>query len=216
MNYQCILFDLDGTLLDTADDLGSALNHVLSLYGKPAVSSKDYTPTASHGAKVMLQLGFGDEFKKHNFDELRGQFLDYYLNNIATHTRYFNEVVKTLNILNNKDIPWGIVTNKPEFLTTPLLKSFELLENCACVVSGDTVGAAKPDPKPILHALTQMDCDASTGIYVGDAERDIEAGRNAKMYTVAALYGYISDTDYPGQWQADKQINCFSEIIQLL
>lgn len=216
MKFRGILFDLDGTLLQTADDLGAALNAVLRHHGFAEVAPEHYTDQASNGAKALLQLGFAEQFENHEFAQLRAQFLDYYLNNIAVHTKYYDEVVKTLTFLNRQKIPWGIVTNKPEYLTTALLEHFPLLRDCAVVVGGDTVGKAKPHPEPMLYALDKIGLDGSDCLYVGDAKRDIEAGRNVNMTTVAASYGYVAEDDDIGSWQADHQIDSFAQILDLL
>lgn len=216
MRFEGILFDLDGTLLHTADDLGAALNYVLQQHGMSATSQADYTGQASNGAVAMLKMGFGQAIENHDLSALRGQFLSYYLDNIATHTRYYAQVAKTLTFLNEQQVPWGIVTNKPEYLTTALLKHFPLLENCHVVVGGDTVGIAKPDPKPMLHALERIGLAGNQCLYVGDAKRDIEAGQNVDMKTAAALYGYISAQDDPNSWQADYQLDSFGQLLELL
>ncbi len=223
MKFSSVLFDLDGTLLKTADDLGAALNFVLRQHNKPTISTALYTPEASNGSKGLLQLGFGSSFEEYDFESLKAQFLTHYADNIACHTDYFDEVVKTLTFLNDNNIAWGIVTNKPEFLTTPLLKHFPLLENCLTVVSGDTVGVAKPNPKPMFHAFNEMKQGfaKNTGrniipeqcLYVGDAQRDIEAGQNAGMKTVAALYGYIDSSDDVTTWGADFEIERFGDLL---
>jgi 2-phosphoglycolate phosphatase len=220
MKFSSVLFDLDGTLLKTADDLGAALNFVLRQYNKPTVSAALYTPEASNGSKGLLQLGFGQSFEQYDFEQLKSQFLSHYADNIACHTNYFDEVVKTLTYLNDNNVPWGIVTNKPEFLTTPLLTHFPLLENCHTVVSGDTVGVAKPNPKPMFHAFDEMKQRAGSDIspehclYVGDAQRDIEAGKNGGMKTVAALYGYIEPSDDVASWGADFEIETFGDLLR--
>ena len=129
---------------------------MLRQYNKPEVSAQLYTPEASNGSKGLLQLGFGESFEQDDFEQLKGQFLTHYADNIACHTDYFDEVVKTLTFLTDNNIPWGIVTNKPGYLTTPLLKHFPLLENGPTGVSGDTVGVAKPNPKPMFHAFDEI------------------------------------------------------------
>jgi phosphoglycolate phosphatase len=216
MKFDSVLFDLDGTLLNTADDLGAALNYVLRQQGLPEVTQQQYTPEASNGSKGLLQLGLGDNFENYDFEALKEQLLSYYAENIAIHTDYFDEVVKTLTFLDNNNIAWGIVTNKPAFLTTPLLEYFPLLKNCRVVVSGDTVGIAKPHPKPMLHALEKINGQAHSCLYVGDAQRDIEAGKRAGMKTVAALYGYIDEADDSTRWAADYSIDCISKLIPIL
>jgi phosphoglycolate phosphatase len=215
MSINSVLFDLDGTLLQTADDLGAALNHVLDTHGLPQITAEHYTQQASNGSRGLLQLGFGDELKNHDFERLKSQLLQFYADNIAVHTNYFAEVAETLSFLNQRKIPWGIVTNKPQFLTTPLVSHFELLQNCHVVVSGDTVGIAKPDPKPMFHALKHLGTNAAQCLYVGDARRDIEAGKNAGMPTAAALWGYIEAHDHPHSWQADHLFGQINDLIPL-
>ena len=216
MSITSVLFDLDGTLLQTADDLGAALNHVLAKYKLPLVDSQAYTPEASNGSKGLLQLGFGEQLKNYDFEVLKAQLLQYYGENIAVYCQYFPQVAQTLTLLNERHIPWGIVTNKPGFLTTPLLRHFPLLEHCQVVVSADTVGIAKPDPKPMYYALDKLKVKAQNCLYVGDAERDIQAGKNANMPTAAALFGYISDNDDPKHWQADYYLNQFADLTDIL
>ena len=216
MKLDSVLFDLDGTLLQTADDLGDALNYVLAKHDMPLVDAKAYTPEASNGSRGLLELGFGDKLKNYDFESLKQQLLQYYGENIAIKTDYFPQVAETLSLLNEQNIPWGIVTNKPEFLTLPLVKHFKLLDECQVVISGDTVGVAKPDPKPMRFALEKLAMPAETCLYVGDAKRDIEAGKNTNMPTAAAFYGYISEGDDPNLWQADFNLETFGQLIEVM
>ena len=201
-----MLFDLDGTLLDTAQDMGNALNLMLSELQRPLVPYEDYRKIASDGAKGMLELGFGEDLQHFDFDQLRQQFLAHYANNICAHTSYFAGVEKMLETLNAKAIGWGIVTNKPENLTAQLLAHFPLLAQCQVIIGGDTLPQRKPHPLPLLHALEQLGLHASQVCYVGDAQRDIEAAKAANMHSVVAEYGYIQHPEAIGFWQADTHI----------
>ncbi|MDU0354973.1 HAD-IA family hydrolase [Paraglaciecola aquimarina] len=186
-----ILFDLDGTLLDTAKDLGHALNTILLEHDYPSVDYSIYRNIASDGAKGMLELGFGDALKTLNVAQLRQQFLDNYQANICLDTCYFSGVESLLIALNERNIPWGIVTNKPEFLTLQLVKYFPLLENCQVIISGDTLSERKPHPLPLLEAQERLNLAKPNTWYIGDAQRDIEAANAANMVSVIAGYGYI-------------------------
>ena len=201
-----VLFDLDGTLLDTADDLGAALNHVLQQYNKPAVAAKDYRPIASDGALGLLKLGFGHDIKQYDYEVLRQQFLNYYQENIAVHTRLYPGVKALLQHLEDHAIPWGIITNKPEGLTKLLLPHYPEFTNCAVMVGGDTLAKRKPDPEPILHACEQINVDNKQCFYVGDALRDIQSGNSAQMTTFVAKWGYILSNENCQTWQADHII----------
>lgn len=208
-----ILFDLDGTLLDTAKDLGNALNQILSALGRPIVSYETYRNIASDGAKGMLELGFGEDLKGYDFTNLRQQFLDYYENNICVDTCYFDGVESLLMTLNEKNIPWGIVTNKPEFLTLQLVTSFPLLQDCSVIISGDTLSQRKPHPLPLLHAQKKLALVYPNTWYIGDAERDIQAANAANMTSVIAQYGYITDMQQTDEWNADLSIHTPGDLL---
>jgi phosphoglycolate phosphatase len=208
-----ILFDLDGTLLDTARDLGNALNQILVSLERPTVDYKSYRNIASDGAKGMLELGFGEDLKYYDFAGLRQQFLDYYENNICVETDYFVGVESLLLALNQNKVPWGIVTNKPEFLTLQLITSFPLLQNCGVVISGDTLSERKPHPLPLLHAEEKLELALPNTWYIGDAKRDIQAANSANMFSVIAQYGYISDIQQTKSWNADLSIDSPGELL---
>jgi phosphoglycolate phosphatase len=208
-----ILFDLDGTLLDTARDLGNALNQILKELERPTIDYEVYRNIASDGAKGMLELGLGKDLKNYDFAVLRQQFLDYYETNICIDTDYFLGVESLLLTLNQNNIPWGIVTNKPEFLTLQLVTSFPLLQNCGVIISGDTLNKRKPHPLPLLHAEEKLAIDSPNTWYIGDAERDIQAANAANMHSVIAQYGYISDIKQTKSWNADLSIHSPSELL---
>jgi phosphoglycolate phosphatase len=196
---QAVLFDLDGTLADTAPDLAAALNHVLQSENRDPLPFEEIRPWVSHGAKYMIRQGFKEE--PPHIDELWSQLVDFYQHNIATHTRLFEGMDQILRTLEKRQLKWGIVTNKPAFLTDPLVQALDL--NCKCVISGDTLAVKKPDPAPLLFACQQLVVDPANVLYVGDAQRDIEAGKRAGMRTAAALFGYLDSHDSPDTWGAD-------------
>ncbi len=200
--FNAVLFDLDGTLLDTANDLGEALNYVLKKYNFPPVTRESYRPVASDGAKGLLELGFGEQLNRFNYDELRQDFLDYYQENIAVHTCLYPGIAQLLTKLNEQNIPWGVVTNKPEGLTSLLLPHFDEFKACKVMVGGDTLKERKPHPAPLLYACNKLSTHAVECIYVGDAPRDIEAGNRAEMYTIIAKWGYILTTEQCKLWHA--------------
>lgn len=197
-----LLLDLDGTLLDTAPDMGGALNRLRVEQGLAPLEAATIRPVVSHGAMRLVRLGFpaseGDDFER-----LRLRFLELYAANIAEHTRPFPGLMEVLDEVERMSIPWGIVTNKPGWLTNPLLARLGLDRRASVVVSGDTVAERKPHPLPLLHAAEAIRVAAVHCLYVGDAERDILAGRAAGMRTVVAAYGYIGEQDDPEQWAAN-------------
>lgn len=197
---QAVLFDLDGTLADTAPDLAAALNHVLTSERYEPLPFESIRPWVSHGARYMIQKGFSNQDLPH-LEKLWKQLVTFYQHNIAVETRLFEGMDQILRTLEERDLKWGIVTNKPAYLTDPLVQALDL--DCKCVVSGDTLPVKKPDPAPLLYACEQLSVDPSKTLYVGDAERDIEAGRRAGMRTAAALFGYLDSHDSPETWGAD-------------
>ncbi|MCU7846294.1 MAG: HAD-IA family hydrolase [Candidatus Thiodiazotropha sp. (ex Monitilora ramsayi)] len=203
----CVLFDLDGTFADTALDLHVALNRLLSREGKPLIDFAAFRPSVSHGSRAMLKVGFGIEHDDPKFPPLQQQFLTLYQQNIADHTRLFSGMDTLIAELEKRTIAWGIVTNKPGYLTDPLMQRLGLDHRACAIVSGDTTDYAKPHPEPILHACRLANTDPAHTIYVGDAKRDIEAGRNAGTRTLIARFGYLSDQDNPAEWLADGEID---------
>jgi N-acetyl-D-muramate 6-phosphate phosphatase len=210
-----ILFDLDGTLADTANDLANALNAIRLNHDLPELPKDLIRPTVSLGGNAMIKLAFDLEEGNTRFETIRDEFLNHYRANIAQETRLFDGMEEVLQSLESENKPWGIVTNKPSWLTDPLLKAMSLDKRAACVVSGDTLEYRKPHPAPILHACKLMQSKPATTIYIGDAQRDIEAGRRAGTKTLTALYGYIDDND-PAAWCADGMVSSPHEIINIL
>ncbi|WP_374536671.1 HAD family hydrolase [Chitinimonas taiwanensis] len=213
---RAILFDLDGTLADTALDLGGALNRLLAEEGRPAVPYEKIRPIASHGARGLVELGFGLHRDAPSFDALRLRFLDHYEDGFRNETVLFDGINPLIEGLHARGLAWGIITNKPMRFTDRLVPTLGFSIPPAVVVSGDTVGVPKPDPRPMQHACAQIGVDPTACWYVGDAERDIVAGRAVGMKTVLADYGYIADTDRPEEWGADLRIATPLQLLELL
>ncbi|MCF6283232.1 MAG: HAD-IA family hydrolase [Candidatus Polarisedimenticolaceae bacterium] len=211
-----LLFDLDGTLADTAPDLIEALNHVLVAHGLEAKPHDEIRPYVSHGGVAIIQAGFGFGVEHPQFESLKREFLQFYLDNICRLTQPFPGFDQLLETLEQRAIPWGVVTNKPTYLTEPLMAGLGLAERAACIVSGDTTEHAKPHPAPILHACQQLGVSPQQTLYVGDAVRDIEAGRSAGTQTLVALFGYLAAGDKPDEWGADGMVASPLDILSWL
>lgn len=207
-----VLLDLDGTLLDTAPDMAGALNRLRSERQLEALAFAAIRPHVSHGAAALVRIGFPSAAEA-VMVELRARFLEIYHEDLASGTTIFPGFEPVLRALEERGIPWGIVTNKPAFLTDPLLAKLHLDRRAACVVSGDTVAERKPHPAPLLHAATLLGLEPASCLYVGDAERDVQAGRAAGMLTLVALFGYLGDQDQPDLWQADGLIEQPGELL---
>ena len=212
----CVLFDLDGTLLDTAPDMTNALNLLLAEEDKAPLTNEACRDFVSHGSVAMINLGFGKQQNSEEFEARRLRFLDLYENNLCLDTKLFEGMDIVLSYLEENYIKWGIVTNKPAFLTTPLLQQLGLYERASSIVSGDSLPNRKPHPEPMYFAANECQKLATECLYVGDAERDIEAGKRANMKTLIASYGYIDATQTPIQWGADGIIEHPDEILTWL
>lgn len=213
-DYAAVLFDLDGTLLDTAPDLANALNAVLTAHGRPAMGLDSIRPSVSHGATALVTLGFGLKPGDAGFEPLRQELLAAYEADLCLHTRVFPGMGAVLEELDRHGIHWGVVTNKPARYTDPLMDQLDLTRRAVCVVSGDTTGNAKPHPEPLLYACEQAGGEPARCLYLGDASRDIEAGRNAGMSTLVAAFGYLDTDDKPETWGADGIIQEPEELLE--
>lgn len=211
-----ILFDLDGTLVDTAPDLGYALNLQLKKHGRQLLADAEIRPFASHGSKGLLALGFGITPDDANFNQMRDEYLNLYETVLTRSPLLFDGMQIVLDSIIKKGLSWGIVTNKPGRFTVPLVKSLGLYQQAVCVISGDDAPQPKPSPATLLLACKQAEVKPAECLYIGDAERDIQAGRAAGMQTAIAMYGYIDETDQPLTWGADATIATPDDILALI
>ena len=201
-DIKAVLFDLDGTLVDTAPDMVAVLNGLRLDHGLESVDYEVARSTVSNGAVGLIKLAFPD-VDEHEHKRLYNEYLDRYERAICSESCVFPGLTKLLDDLDDRKRPWGVVTNKPKRMTDPLLEALGLSKKIACAVSGDTLPQRKPDPAPLLHASELINVAANHVVYVGDALRDIQAGRAAGMKTIAAAYGYIVAGDDPLSWKAD-------------
>jgi 2-phosphoglycolate phosphatase len=200
---KCVLFDLDGTLVDTAPDLGSAANAVRAKLGLEPLPLEQYRPVASAGARGLLKVALGLTLDHVDYPTRRDEFLNYYRANLSRHSSLFPGIAELLAGFEQRGLPWGVVTNKPAWLTRPLLDELGLSERAACAISGDDVPKAKPAPDSLLLACAQLGMRAADCVYVGDDKRDIDAARAAQMPSVAADWGYLGDNGPIETWRAD-------------
>jgi 2-phosphoglycolate phosphatase len=210
-----VLFDLDGTLLDTAPDMAAALNALRTLEGFDPLPFEQIRPHVSHGAARLIRIGFGCDSGE-RFESLRLRFLDLYRADLAVGTRPFEGIQEVLGVLESQGIAWGVVTNKPRWLTEPLLSALGMQQRAGCIVSGDTLPERKPHPMPLLHAARLLAAEPHDCIYVGDAERDIQAGRAAGMRTLVAGFGYLAGDDNPASWSADAILERPADLLPML
>ncbi|OPX54686.1 phosphoglycolate phosphatase [Oceanospirillum multiglobuliferum] len=211
-----VLFDLDGTLIDTADDLAACLNRLLAEESLAHLPHALIRTQVSNGANAMIKLAFGHDLDEQLALSYRNRLLQHYAENIAQHSCWFDGLEAFTHKLKQTGIPWGIVTNKPRLYTDLLLNAMGIDQQVDVVVCPDDLGVAKPDPRPLLHACTQVQADPANAVYVGDHIRDIQAGRAAGMRTVAAAYGYIEAEDNIQLWQADHIVQHGAELTALI
>ena len=200
---KAVLFDLDGTLADTSADMTDALNILLAKYGKSTLEYEFVRNHTSRGSIAMIQLGFEDTLEEAHSIQLRKEFLQLYSENLYNHTKLFPGVDELLDTLDEAQIPWGIVTNKPGALAEPLVQELGIAFRAICMVSGDSLSRRKPDPDQLYHAANMLGISDQNTVYMGDDPRDVQAGKAAGMRTAVAAYGYIQDHEDPQQWGAD-------------
>jgi phosphoglycolate phosphatase len=213
---RAVLFDLDGTLADSAPDLADALNRMRREQGLPAIAEHLTRPQTSSGARGLLKVGFDITPEHAQYDAMKTQFLDYYEQGLAQRTRLFDGIATLLDQLDQQRIVWGIVTNKAQRFTGAVVEALGLHQRAACVVSGDTTPHAKPHPAPLLHAAQHIGIAAAHCLYVGDDLRDIQAANAAGMRGVAVRWGYLGDGLPPEQWGADALIDQPQQLLALL
>ncbi len=212
---QAVLFDLDGTLVDSAPDLGAAADKMRVDRGLPSLPLADYRPMAGAGARGMLAVAFGMTPDHADFAAMREEFFVNYEGRLLHGTYAFDGVPELIAQLQRRGLPWGVVTNKAARFTQPLVQAMPLFDSALAVVSGDTTPFSKPHPEPLLEAARQLGVEPQACVYVGDDERDIVAGLAAGMKTVAATYGYLGAVPIES-WKADAAIKSPLELLKLL
>jgi phosphoglycolate phosphatase len=198
-----VLFDLDGTLLDTAPDFATVVNLMLAENDRGPLPYETIRRTVSNGARALVRRAFGFGEDDPRFEALRLRLLELYGRHLLVATLPFPGIVELLDDLGRRGIAWGVVTNKPSYLAAPLLDRIALQPTLGVLVCPDHVTRTKPDPEPLLLACRKLGCTVEESIYVGDHRRDIEAGRQAGMATIAATYGYLDEGEDGGDWNAD-------------
>jgi len=201
--FKGFLFDLDGTLLDTAPDLLAALNQLLSKNGKQALQMNDVRSIISDGSAGLIKVGLGIDKDSKIFDSAKTQFLAYYQHNLTKETTVFEGMEEILREIESSGRPWGIVTNKPSRFTIPILKHFGWHRRAKCIVCGDSLERTKPSPAPLLEGANRMNLAPDDCVYVGDALSDVEAAKAARMYVITAGYGYVPKEDFKKSWVSD-------------
>ena len=215
VRWQGVLFDLDGTLLDTARDMAGALNELRAEEALEPLPFATIRPHASHGSTALVQVGFGLP-PGEAFETMRQRFLARYAARIARETCLFPGGEALLASLEQAGLKWGVVTNKPAYLTDPLMVALGLAPRAACIVSGDTLPQRKPHPAPLLHGVALAGLNPASCVYVGDAERDVQAARAAGMPSLVAHFGYLGPEDQPDAWGADGSVHSMADIARWL
>jgi phosphoglycolate phosphatase len=215
-DISAILFDLDGTLIDSAPDLGAAADEMRKVRGLPSLPLTLYRPLAGAGARGMLGVAFGIGADDPDYDAMREEFFANYAARMTDNTVAFVGVPELISRIEQRQLPWGVVTNKSSRFTDPLTAAMPLFANAGTIVSGDTTPHAKPHPAPLLEAARRLGVDPCQCVYVGDDERDVVAGLAAGMKTVAATYGYLGQKTKTQAWGAHAEINSPLALLQLL
>ncbi len=215
-NIRAVLFDLDGTLIDSAPDLGAAADKMRTDRGLLSLPLERYRPMAGAGARGMLGEAFGMAPDHPDFLTMREEFFVNYESCMTERTSIFEGVPELVSQILRRNLAWGVVTNKATRFTDPLTRAIPLFATAGAVISGDTTPHAKPHPAPLLEAASRLKLEPGQCIYVGDDERDILAGLAAGMGTVAATYGYLGAKTNPAEWGAHAAIKSPAELLQLL
>jgi phosphoglycolate phosphatase len=216
-SIECVLFDLDGTLIDTAPDFIQVVNQLLEEYGKPSIDSRLIYKNVSDGARALVKLAFGINESENIFQQLNQQLLDLYAEKIkATESSLYPSIDNLLIQLESASIPWGIVTNKPNLYASALLEQLNLYQRCSALICPDHVQNRKPHPEPIFLACQKLGCNTERTIYIGDHLRDIQAAKSADVIAVAAAYGYLNEGNKIEEWHADFIVQKPEQIEPLL
>jgi N-acetyl-D-muramate 6-phosphate phosphatase len=211
-----VLFDLDGTLIDSAPDLAGACNEMRIARGLAPMPYETLRRMVGSGARGMVKTAFGIAPGDDRYDVLRDEFLARYEERMTRETRVFADVVPVLAALERERLPWGIVTNKIARFAEPLVAALGLRTRAATLVCGDTTAHAKPHPAPLREAAARSGVAPEECVYVGDDLRDVEAGRAAAMPTIVAAWGYLGDGDHPAKWGADRVIERPDELLHVI
>ncbi|MFZ5567302.1 MAG: HAD-IA family hydrolase [Pseudomonadota bacterium] len=213
---EAVLFDLDGTLIDSAPDLGAAADQMRTDRGLPPLPLERYRPMAGAGARGMIGVAFGLTPEDPGYNALREEFMANYERCMTARTYAFAGIPELIEQLLQRDLAWGVVTNKIERFTLPLTGAMPLFASAGAIVGGDTTPHPKPHPAPLFEAARRLGLEPQRCLYVGDDERDIVAGLAAGMGTVAATYGYLGARGDVSAWGAHASINSPTELLQLL
>jgi N-acetyl-D-muramate 6-phosphate phosphatase len=216
ISLKAVLFDLDGTLLDTAPEFHEIVSMQLRKHGTAPIAFDNFREVVSDGARGMVHRAFGIAPADARFEPLRREFLDLYAQHLGAHTQLFPGMPETLAFIESNNWRWGIVTNKPDAFSAPLIRALGLAERCATLICPDHVKQRKPDPESLLLACSQIDCAVSEAIYVGDHRRDIECARAAGMISIACDYGYVHRDDPCANWGADFIVSRADDIVPIL
>lgn len=216
MNLKAVLFDLDGTLLDTAPDFYTVVNTLRQEENLAPLADEKIRATVSNGARALVGMAFELEREAPEFDRLHNRLLDLYSANLAQRTSAFPGIDNCLNFLAANGIPWGIVTNKSHTYTNPILDALQFSPAPSTVICPEDVSKTKPDAEPLRLACQQIGCETNEVIYIGDHRRDIDCGKNAGSVTIAAAYGYIDANDGAELWQADHLVDSAHQIEKIL
>jgi phosphoglycolate phosphatase len=215
-NVAAVLFDLDGTLIDSAPDLGAAVDKMRVQRGLPSLPLEQYRPMAGAGARGMIGIAFGITPEHADFEAMKEEFFVNYENCMTERTRIFEGVHDMIAALVSQGLPWGVVTNKSSRFTDPLTSAMPLFATAGAIVSGNTTPHAKPHPEPLFEAARRLSVDPARCVYVGDDERDIVAGLAAGMGTVAATYGYLGQQTDIARWNAHLHIDSPLKLLNYL
>jgi N-acetyl-D-muramate 6-phosphate phosphatase len=213
---RAVLFDLDGTFADTAPDLGRALNRMRTERGLDPLPMEIMRAHASSGARGLIEVGLGLTPGSEDYEALRERFLELYAENLCVDTRLFEGIPELIETIESRKLPWGIVTNKAQRFTEPLLRTLGMDRRAACIVSGDSTPHVKPHPASLLRAAELLSLAAADCLYVGDDLRDVQAARAAGMRFAAAGWGYLGEGADPGAWRADAVLARPSEILSFM
>lgn len=216
MKLKAILFDLDGTLLDTAADFVGVLNKMRASRAMSPVDERAVRQTVSDGASALITLAFGLHPDDTGFNELRQELLDLYSEDLAVHTTPFDGINELLAYIKTHNLRWGIATNKPRAYAEPLVAAMNFDPPCDVLVCPDDVAQRKPDPESLFYACKILDCTIDEAIYLGDHQRDIACGQNAGMKTIACSYGYVPAGENVENWKADYLCDDSRQLLTLI